>query len=244
MKLKFLGTGASIDYDVATSSVFVDSDTKLMIDAGYTSMMNFFKLAFGKTNYLDAIFLSHKHGDHTLGLVPYLLSNIPVEKNRTKELTIIGFPGVEKYVTQLYEMCFKEFPYNFKINFHEFPKPLQLNELKLTFAEGKHTDFGRTWAIKVFDGNHSFVYATDTVYSKEVLELAKGVDILIHDCSFATYKSSVHSNVEDCIKLFQESEAKKIYLTHIYSKERQKVKQLAEQHENVFVPRDGDEIEL
>src|SRR3990172_13069724 len=46
---------------------------------------------------IEAIFISHFHGDHFFGL-PFLLLEYAERTSRSKELTVIGPPGIEERV--------------------------------------------------------------------------------------------------------------------------------------------------
>ena len=51
---------------------------------------------------IDVVFLTHFHGDHTLGLPPFVLHRIFVDKPRT--LTFVGPDGVKERLESLFEV--------------------------------------------------------------------------------------------------------------------------------------------
>src|SRR4026208_2569137 len=56
---------------------------------------------------IDFIAISHLHGDHFGGL-PFLFLEYTYEKLRTKPLVIIGPPGLEQRVRNLYSAMYRE----------------------------------------------------------------------------------------------------------------------------------------
>lgn len=239
MKLKFLGTSAAFDFSRATTSILVESDTKLMLDCGWPALQNLWKYTNYDVEYLDAVFVSHKHADHTSG-IPVLLMFF-VSRGRKKPLKIIGFPGVQQVIEALWKNSFDiKIPY--EIDYIEADNSFQLNELKLEFAKGIHSSNVEVYAVKVSGSKNSFVYAPDTKYSKDIVVLSKNVDLIIHECAVAEKEHPEHSNVAECVRVLNESKAKKMALLHISSREFDKVKQQALLYPNMFIPDDMDDF--
>jgi ribonuclease BN (tRNA processing enzyme) len=50
---------------------------------------------------IDVVFITHFHGDHTLGLPPFVLHRVFVDR---RLLTFVGPSGVEKYLEKLWDV--------------------------------------------------------------------------------------------------------------------------------------------
>jgi len=87
MNIKFLGVGEAFDERYPNNShVLVANNTNLLVDCGYSVPQQWWKL--GKdANFLDAIYISHKHADHFFGLLVLLMRIW--EEGRTKPLAVI-----------------------------------------------------------------------------------------------------------------------------------------------------------
>ena len=94
MQLTLLGTGGTQplpDRALASLAVTVQGHT-LLLDCGEGTQVSLRK--YGVSSYrIDAVLLTHYHGDHILGL-PGLLQTL-ASLNRTAPLTIYGPPGQE-----------------------------------------------------------------------------------------------------------------------------------------------------
>jgi len=103
MKVTLLGTGGMIPtlYRNLPSIALKRDGDLFLFDCGEGTQIQFIRasLSFGK---LFAIFLSHLHGDHVIGL-PGLLMTI-MQQSREKPLLIFGPPGTREYV-DLFRKC-------------------------------------------------------------------------------------------------------------------------------------------
>jgi ribonuclease BN (tRNA processing enzyme) len=76
-------------------------DGRLLLDAGAPLLPHMHKVGVDP-ELIDVVFLTHFHGDHTLGLPPFVLHRIFVDKPRV--LTIVGPEGVQQRIEQLFEV--------------------------------------------------------------------------------------------------------------------------------------------
>lgn len=210
MKITFLGTNGW--YDSATGntpSILIDTkDCYIVLDAGF----GFAKL----NNYLKEdkpiyLFLSHFHLDHTCGLhtLPMLGKNI--------RLTILGQRKTKKYLNILIR-------HPFSASFSDFGYKVKIVELKpgvhhLPFETFclplKHADPALGYRFNI-EGK-IITYCSDTGICPNDLELAKGADILVHECGFAVgiVDTWGHTNPEESAQLAKDAGVKKLILTHL-----------------------------
>ena len=80
--------------------------TGLLVDAG-PSVLVALKSQQRTTEPIDAVVLSHLHGDH-FGGVPFLLLEYTYDNPRERPLTIVGPPGTERRVFELYRALYSD----------------------------------------------------------------------------------------------------------------------------------------
>ncbi len=123
IKLTFLGTSAQIPTVTRNHSAFLlnynsgKSNENILVDCGENTQRQM-RIAKISPNCLTKIFITHWHGDHTLGL-PGLIQTLNAHDYK-KVLDIYGPKGFKKY----FELMLKAFLLEGKINFriHEIEK--------------------------------------------------------------------------------------------------------------------------
>ena len=123
MRVTFLGVGEACDETTPNTSVWVETEadkrrSSVMLDCGFTVPPNYWKRTSDPED-LDALWISHFHGDHFFG-VPALLLRF-WEQKRTKPLAVIGQSGIEKTITQAMEFAYPRFlpKLTYPLQFHE-----------------------------------------------------------------------------------------------------------------------------
>ena len=108
MDLTCLGTGDAFGSLGRHNAGYLveTSDTKLLLDAG-PSVLIALKALGRCPNEIDAIAISHLHGDHFAG-IPFLLLDYTYDSRRKRPLEIIGPPGIEERVYTLYQTLYSE----------------------------------------------------------------------------------------------------------------------------------------
>ncbi len=158
--------------------MLIHSKTKLLVDCGYIVPLAYFGREFAP-DYLDAIYLTHCHGDHTFGL-PALLTRL-YEDGRKKPLLFIGQPGTEALVIKIVDTAYpnirKHFGYS--LNFIETVETRTVSELNLAFAETKHG--AKNYAVRISDGTTTIGVSGDGEATAESIELFADCDVLIHE---------------------------------------------------------------
>ena len=80
----------------------------------------------------------------------------------------------------------------------------------------RHTE--ESLAIRLDDrSGASLVYSSDTGYDEALVEFARGVDLLILECSFWRDKPTPrHLDLAEAMRLARLAEPRKVVLTHLY----------------------------
>lgn len=197
--------------------------TKLLLDAGPSVLIAMKALGLN-TNSVDAIAVSHLHGDHFAG-IPFMLLDFTYESKRERPLEIIGPPGIEERIYTLYHTLYSErrgetppFPVRFTemqdgsayevadARIESFHVPHQVTELSL--------------GHRVRAGGNSIVYSGDTPWTKDLLHQSSGADLFLCECSVFDSEVPRHVRYVEIEQDRQRLECKELMLIHLGSEVR------------------------
>ncbi len=93
---------------------------------------------------------------------------------------------------------------------------LHLGPVTVTTAPTAHGET-ETRAFKVESDGRSVVYSSDTTRCRDVIDLAKGVDLLIHELNWLDghRPEGVHTSPSELAEVAERAEPKKVVLTHV-----------------------------
>ncbi|MGH7903942.1 MAG: MBL fold metallo-hydrolase [Candidatus Dormibacteraceae bacterium] len=212
MRLAFLGTGAAYSSERYNGAVVVDG--RCLLDGGAPLLPHMHRLEIAPGG-IDAIFLTHFHGDHVLGLPPFMLHRA-LESGRP--LTIVGPPGVEGRIEKLLRLSWPfewdAFRQRFQLTYQE--AALRGEAAGVPF-ETVILDHGRMGCIgyRLRIGDRLLVYSGDTQPTPPLDRLVQGADVAIVE---ATGPGGVptHSSWEDAAALAARHPKTRFLWNHIY----------------------------
>lgn len=227
MKLVVLGSGTSVPHPRRSSSAHwleTLAGHTLLLDASASAVHRMAQENLDWVN-LDAIWISHFHLDHLGGLAPFLFGtkHAPQTQKRRHPLTIYGGRGLKKVLQAFdqandYQILQQPFPLEIRevaprAEFEIFP-----NVRAQTFST-PHTR--ESLAIRLTENEHggsaSLVYTSDTGYTEALAGFARGVNLLMMECSFHRDKPvATHLELADAMKLAARAEPRTALLSHLY----------------------------
>jgi ribonuclease BN (tRNA processing enzyme) len=172
--------------------------------------------------FLDRIFLTHFHPDHTLDLIHFLFAKKILSKSRKiKPVVIAGPSGLKVFsdrILKAYGSCL-DLPEDI-ITMEEFePKKgleMDCESFKISVQSTNHTIESCAYRVEDRKGK-SAVFSGDTGFCTEIIELAGGTDLLILECSFPdSNPTEGHLTPTLAGKVAQLANAKRLVLTHFY----------------------------
>jgi ribonuclease BN (tRNA processing enzyme) len=181
----FLGSGNAFAPEGRAFSSFL-LDGRYLFDCGPTVLQQLHKARLSSHD-IDAVLVSHFHGDHFLG-VPFLFLDA-WHTGRTRDLNVVGPPGVEERAEQLLEIAFphlgRRMP--FRRVYTEVSDGLEAEVAGLAFttAEVEHVPDLRCFAFRAHLNGRSLVFSGDTQLCEGLLRLVPGADVLVLECSCA-----------------------------------------------------------
>ena len=215
-------------------------DKKLLFDVGRGVTQRLFqkKIPFGK---IDHVFLTHLHSDHVVGIPDLWLSGwlgAPWAR-RKGPFVITGPEGTVNLMTHLekaYEWDIKTRIYDQNLN-PKFvkPAPTDMTEgvvydkhgIKVTAIKVNHGEkINPAYGYRIDYDGRSVVLSGDTKYNDNLVNNAKGADLIIHSVASISKKllkkSKVmrnilthHSEPEDTAKVFNAVKPKLAVYSHI-----------------------------
>jgi ribonuclease BN (tRNA processing enzyme) len=155
------------------------------IDFGATSLVALKRMGLDP-NRIDAILISHLHGDHFGGL-PFLLLDAQFDSRRDTPLTIVGPIGLRERLTAAQEVFFPDSsktPWRFALDVVDLPcgTPYRVAGLDLVTFEVVHPSGAPATALRLADGVRTLAYSGDTSWTDRLPEAARGADLLIVEC--------------------------------------------------------------
>jgi len=187
MRLTIVGSGDAFGSGGRFNTCFMVElgDKTVLIDFGASSPVALRAHDIDPAN-VDAIILSHLHGDHFGGL-PFLLLDAQFLSRRAKPLVVAGPPGSRKRIDALLEVFFPRsgatnwrFPWEVvEITPHGSSKLLGLT---ITTTEVLHPSGAPSTALRLSDGRSVLAYSGDTEWTDALLPIADSADLFIIEC--------------------------------------------------------------
>jgi ribonuclease BN (tRNA processing enzyme) len=192
----------------------------VLLDCGTTTSTGLAALGIER-NEIDAIVISHYHGDH-FGGIPILLLAALYEDARTRPLRIVGPPGIEARVRQLADaMCYgiDEREWSFPIRFQEFHagSEVDVGPVRIEAFEAVHQQQTCPHGLIVHAGRERVAYSGDTGWFDELPQRIGESDLFICECTYRSFNYEYHMNHEGLVARRDEFDCGRIILTHLGS---------------------------
>jgi ribonuclease BN (tRNA processing enzyme) len=256
MQIQFIGVGEAFDERYPNTSLLVSlkglqEESHVLLDCGFTAAAAYYAHACVDAN-LNAIWVSHFHGDHFLGL-PLLLLRF-WDEGRTKPLIVVGQPGVEEKIWSALELAYPGFRPRLGYPVRCFEamagKTLQLLGAQWSFAVNEHSVVTPCLAVRLDCHGRSVFYSGDGRPTPATAELAANVDLLVHEAYDLESETPGHGGVLGCLELARSVKACNLALVHVNRRTRRekaetiRVMLAKAMGEQGFLPEPGEIITL
>ena len=214
MQLAFLGTGAAFSLDRYNGAVVVNG--RLLLDGGAPLLPHMHRCGVDP-GAIDAVFLTHFHGDHTLGLPPFVLHRIFVDQ---RPITFVGPDGIEKRLESLFEVSWGQdwelaMRHRFNVTYKAAKPSGTVAGYKYESIKLDHGTSGSNgYRIRIDD--RILAYSGDTEATAPLDELVDGADVAIVE---ATGPGDVFSHMswEAAAELKARHPKTRFLFNHLYS---------------------------
>jgi len=217
LKLTFIGSGNAFSPGGLCCNGFLVND-RILFDSPPQALSSLNKVGFD-ANDLDAVIISHHHGDHFLGL-PFLLLHWKY-KGRQRPVRIVGPKNTESLARMIAENVFPGvFELPFEIEWIEARpnKPITFDCVELEPLLMQHDDrLAQSLGYAATISGRKFGYTGDTVLCDSVLQLARHSEVLVSECASVDQRIPVHMNLVDDIPVVRSAmpPSSALLLTHI-----------------------------
>lgn len=222
MQVTVLGSGDAFGAGGRFHSAYVTevSGATFLLDCG-PSILQAAKQAGWDVGALDAVLLSHLHGDHFGGL-PFLFMEYLYESPRSRPFVIYGPQDTERRVkalfTALYEKTAAE-PMPFPVEYRELRagETIHLGEAHVTAIPVHHVPELTSFGYLVEARGRKVLYSGDTAWTDELMAHADGVDLFICECSTYETRLDIHVSYPEIAARAHELGCRRVLLTHLGS---------------------------
>ncbi len=215
-KVIVLGSSNAIPDEEHENShmALVGDDRLVLIDCVNNPIVRLRKAGLDVEQVTDII-LTHFHPDHVSG-VPLLLMDLWL-LGREQELRIYGLDTtLDKLETMMDLYGWDSWPRFFPVRMHRLEeKDMTLvqenDQWKIISSPVKHIIPNIGLRIEFFESGKIFTYSGDTEPCPQVVQLAQGADILIHEAAGSSWG---HTDAFQAGQIAESAAADRLYLIH------------------------------
>jgi ribonuclease BN (tRNA processing enzyme) len=233
VRVTFIGSGnAFADGGRSHACIHVSAPgVSLLLDCGGSSLPAI--KAEIDPEAIDAIAISHLHGDHFAG-IPFLLIEQHY-KGRTAPLVIGGPRGLPERLRAAESALYPDFFRKTKLGFEVRETVLGAKETELGGAlvsalPVKHVPESEPHGLRVRVGDKLIAYSGDASWSDDLARLAKGADLFICDATYFDLDEPSHISYRTLMAHRDEIDCKRIVLTHLGAETLARIGELELEH--------------
>ena len=191
-------------------------DGRLLLDGGAPLLPHMRRVGVD-AGAIEAVFLTHFHGDHTLGLPPFVLHRVFVDP---RPITFVGPPGIEERLEALWEVSWGEdwkrvMRPRFKVTYQTAKPAGTAAGYKYETIKLDHGTSGSN-GYRIWVDGRILAYSGDTEPTAPLDELVDGADLAIVE---ATGPGDVFSHMswEAATALKKRHPKTRFMFNHVYA---------------------------
>ncbi len=247
MQAVLLGTGYPVPVPdrAGPSTAVIVNGKYFVVDAGRAVTMRLAALK-PRMPHVEAVFLTHLHSDHTGGL-PDLFDTSWIMERRSVPFELYGPEGTREMADAMLQFFAADIHIRRDLTEYQSAAGATVNThivkqgtvydrdgLKITAFEVDHRPVVPAFGYRFDCGGKSIVISGDTAPSDNLVQFAKGADILIHEAyllgifqqnrndagRIAQNLSRYHTNAEQAGEIAARAGVKRLVLTHVIPGDR------------------------
>lgn len=193
------------------------ASTHVLLDCGTSSLIGLARLGLAPAS-IDAVLVSHLHGDH-FGGIPFLVLDQQFAR-RERPLMLVGPPGLHDRVMQAMEVLFpgsSQVERRFELQTIELTERVRtaVGALEVMAYPVAHASGAPAYGLRVVCDDKIVAYSGDTEWTDSLIEVADGADLFI--CEAYVFERSVKYHLSYAKLAEQRSRlrCKRLVLTHL-----------------------------
>ncbi|MDQ4063300.1 MAG: MBL fold metallo-hydrolase [Actinomycetota bacterium] len=223
VSVRFLGSGDAFGSGGRFQTcIHVQTDgpdpAHLLMDCGASSLIAMKRFGV-ETSTIDAILLSHLHGDHFGGL-PFLIMEAHYVSSRRKPLVVAGPPGLEARTREAMEVLYpgsSEAPRMFDLEFVELEggTAAGIGPLTVIPYDVVHPSGAPSYALRVSYEDKVLAFSGDTMWTDALVQAASTADLFICECNYWEPEGGYHLDYKTLMDHRADLGCRKLVLTHM-----------------------------
>ena len=221
MQLQFVGCGDAFGSGGRYHTCFhvTGPETNFLIDCGASSLPALNRLGIDR-NAIDAILLTHFHGDH-FGGIPFFILDAALVSKRSRPLTLVGPPGLAQRYAAYMDVMFPSFPHRperFDLNLIEVEigRPTRVGPLAATAFAVVHAEAaGPCLGYRLELGGKVLAYSGDTEWTESLIDIGRAADLFVCECYSYERKVKSHTDYRTLADNLARIAPKRLVLTHM-----------------------------
>lgn len=220
MYLQVVGCGDAFGSGGRGNSCFYlrGESGSLLLDCGPTAPPAMKRLGIRPAG-LDAVLLSHFHGDHFGGL-PFLFLEGRFLEKRARPLVVGGPPGVERRVHELSRALYRGGAASHDPSLATFQElrpgvACRVGPAQVTPFAVRHQAEELCLGLRVTLDGRTVVYSGDTGWFPELVDAAAGADLFLWECTYADDTWDGHTKLDEVLRAREKLDCRRLLLTHM-----------------------------
>ncbi|TFG30865.1 MBL fold metallo-hydrolase [Candidatus Thorarchaeota archaeon] len=217
MKITMLGTGTSYpDPERVQSGILIELENdRMLFDIGAGTYYRMNQLGFDLRT-ITSIFITHFHIDHCSDFLMFCQSLWLSGSDR--KLDVYGPPFIETWFKGIFDITYTYARDRLILtpNILVENTTIQVEDVMISNVPTIHGTMD-TRALRLEVDGKVLVYSSDTAPCKDVINLARGADVLIHECNWldGLHPEGVHTTPSQLTDILEETQPGKVILTHV-----------------------------
>jgi ribonuclease BN (tRNA processing enzyme) len=215
----FLGSGDAFGSGGRFQTcLLVDAaNRRFLVDCGASSLVAIKRAGIAPAD-IDAILVTHLHGDH-FGGIPFFLLDAQFSK-RADPLTIAGPPGLRARTRDATEALFpksSETEQRFSLDFVELPPGVatSVGQIRVTAYPVLHFCGAPPYALRVECDGRTIAYSGDTEWTDSLVEASAGADLFVCEAYFFDKRVKFHLDYQTLAAHRAALTCRRIVITHM-----------------------------
>ncbi len=233
VSVRFLGSGDAFGSGgrFQTCILLTSGDGAMLIDCGASSLIAMKRFGVDP-NSVDAVLLTHLHGDHFGGL-PFLILDGQFSR-RNRPLTIVGPPGGEMRVREAMEVFFpgsSRTEQRFDVRFLELAAETDtaVGSVQVTAFAVEHASGAPAYALRVSCVGKVVAYSGDTAWTDALVRVADGADLFICEAYYYDKQVPLHLDYRTLTQHRASLRCRRLVMTHMSAEMLARVDRIADE---------------